>query len=103
MRLNSRHLSGGKFKSTSWTPLDYGEHNVNIIAASRQIRWVKANGPAGVAACARAGRLKSAWRFTVRWFVETPGLSRQLGWRPSIQRGLVNFCSGKSRCVESKN
>ena len=33
---------------------------MNIIPESRQIRWVEVNGPAGVAACARAGRSKSA-------------------------------------------
>jgi hypothetical protein len=31
----------------------------------------RGQGPAGVAACARAGRSKSAWRFAVQWFVET--------------------------------
>ena len=36
---------------------------MNNILESRQIRWVEVNGPAGVAACARAGRSKSAWLF----------------------------------------
>ena len=31
---------------------------MNIIPESRQIRWVEVNGPAGVAACARAGSLE---------------------------------------------
>ena len=39
---------------------------MNIIPESRQIRWVEVNGPAGVAACARVGRSKSAWFFAVR-------------------------------------
>ena len=31
--------------------------------SSGKVRWVEVNGPAGVAACARAGRSKSAWPF----------------------------------------
>jgi hypothetical protein len=56
---------------------------VNIIPESRQIRWVEVNGPAGVAACARAGRSKSAWRFTAQWFVET-GVVKPPRWVASI-------------------
>src|ERR1700740_3249017 len=100
MRL-ARRLNGGKFKSTKLDPLDYEEHNVNT--AVRQIRWVEVNGPAGVAACARAGRSKSAWRFTAQWFVETVAVSRQGGSRRSIHVRSVNFWSGKPRCAESKN
>ena len=50
---------------------------MNIIPESRQIRWVAVNGPAGVAACARAGRSKSAWLFTAQRCVETLAVSRQ--------------------------
>jgi hypothetical protein len=32
----------------------------------------------------RAGRSKSAWRFTAQWFVETVAVSRQSGSRRSI-------------------
>jgi hypothetical protein len=39
--------------------------------------------PAGVAACARAGRSKLAWRFTARWFVELAAVIHQLGLRRS--------------------
>ena len=48
---------------------------MNIIPESRQILWVEVNGPAGVAACARVGRSKSALRFTARSFVETVAAS----------------------------
>jgi hypothetical protein len=50
-----------------------------------------------------AGRLKSAWRFTAQWFVETVAVSRQGGSHRSIHLRSVNFWSGKLRCTESKN
>jgi hypothetical protein len=64
---------------------------VNIIPESRQIRWVEVNGPAGVAACARAGRSKSVWRFTARWFVGTVAVRRQSGSRSINSTGLGEF------------
>jgi hypothetical protein len=59
---------------------------VNIIPESRQIPWVEVNGPAGVAACARAGRSKSAWRFTARSLIETGAVSR---WITSINSTVL--------------
>ena len=38
---------------------------MNTRPQSRQIGWVEVNGSAGVAACAKAGRSKSAWAFHV--------------------------------------
>ena len=55
--------SSGFGVQTGEKSLDPIEHNMNTIAASRQIRWVEANGPAGVAACAKAGRSKSGVAF----------------------------------------
>ena len=68
---------------------------MNVIPESRQIRWIAVNGPAGVAAGARAGRSKSAWLFTARWFVETGAVIGQLGSHRLIQLGSVNFWSGE--------
>jgi hypothetical protein len=57
-------------------------------AQRRQIRWVEVNGPAGVAACARAGRSKSARRFTPQWFDETVPVSRRwIAWINSSALG----------------
>ncbi len=64
---------------------------MNDILESRQIRWVEVNGPAGVAACVRAGRSKSASRFTAPWFVETVAVNRPI-WTASINStGLGEF------------
>src|SRR5262249_36301155 len=57
------------------------EDRTGTLLVRRKIRWAEVNGHAGVAACARTGRLKSAWPFAAPWFVATPATSRQHGSR----------------------
>jgi hypothetical protein len=56
--------------------------------SSEKIRWVGVNGRAGVVACARAGRSKSAWPFEALWFVGTLAETRQRG-----SRGIEDLAS----------